>query len=93
MANDALDPDRLSFNPPYWQSYWSAWATGEGDGFSRFDLALIALIAEVDCPEALVAEEGSDPWRQRLIEKFYRAMPALTSLSLACLECMLHRPA
>ncbi len=84
VANDALDPDRLSFNPPYWQSYWSAWVTGEGDGFSRFDLALIALIAEVDCPEALVAEEGSDPWRQRLIEKFYRAMPALTSLSLAC---------
>jgi glycosyltransferase involved in cell wall biosynthesis len=84
VAGDALDPGRLSFNPAYWHSYWSAWAAGEGDGFSRFDMALIALLAEAEYPEAILAESGPEPWRQALIDHYYRAMPGLASLSLAC---------
>jgi glycosyltransferase involved in cell wall biosynthesis len=93
VISDALDPARLSFNPAYWQSYWSAWATGDGSGFSRFDLALIGLLAESDSPELVLNEDGPEPWRQRLIDHFYRAMPGLTSLSLACQHAAMPLPA
>jgi glycosyltransferase involved in cell wall biosynthesis len=81
---DALDPGRLSFNPSYWASWWRTWAMGEDVRLSRFDLALIALLANTSEPEAVVAESGPAVWRPRLMEAFYRAMPGLAALSAAC---------
>ncbi len=84
VTQDALDPERMSYNPPYWHSHWTAWAAGDGAGFSRFDLALLALLADSDAPERLLAQDGPAVWRQRLIDAFYHPMPGLGSLSLAC---------
>jgi len=84
VTADALDPDRLSFNPQSWWAWWSGWACGDGDGFSRFDLALVSLLESTDQPAAMVAEQGAEHWRTRLQAAFYEPMPALSSLSMLC---------
>ncbi len=81
---DALDPDRLSFNPPSWEAWWSGWAAGDEVPFSRFDLTLVGLLCGDTPPVLAVVEQGGAAWRDRLAATFYDAMPGLTTLSLAC---------
>ena len=83
VVSDMLDPERLSFTPRFWHTWWSAWAMGDGIGMSRFDLAMVALIAGTDRPDMQVAEHGPAHWRQRLTDTVYRGLPALAALS-AC---------
>ena len=42
------------------------------------------MLEPATAPGALVAEQGAEVWRPRLYDAFYRAMPGLTALSLAC---------
>ncbi|MCK0196999.1 glycosyltransferase [Ancylobacter sp. 6x-1] len=78
VALDTTQPDRLSFNPHIWRAYWGA---GASSGFTRFDLALISLIADVAVPEVVVAERGADYWHERLRREVYEGSPELAVLS------------
>lgn len=78
VAIDLTQPKRLSFNPLTWRAYWSA---GSSSCFTRFDLALISLLADVAVPEIVVAEHGIEYWRQRLIAEVYENIPELSVLS------------
>lgn len=78
VAIDITQPERLSFNPLTWRAYWGA---GANSGFTRFDLALISLLADVSVPEVAVIERGANYWRERLHADIYEKIPELSVLS------------
>ncbi|MBS9478929.1 glycosyltransferase [Ancylobacter radicis] len=80
VALDVTQPNRLSFTPHVWRAYWGAGGTGD---FTRFDLALIAIISGVAMPEVAIAERGADFWRDRLRSDVYARAPELGVLSAA----------
>lgn len=80
-VKDLLQPDRLSFSPAGWRSYWAARPSGHASGLTRFDLSLISLLGEVNSPEAAIAERGKDYWTQQLQREIYHPIPELSPLS------------
>ncbi|MCS0494511.1 glycosyltransferase [Ancylobacter sp. MQZ15Z-1] len=78
VALDVTQPDRLSFTPHVWRAYWGAGGTPD---FTRFDLALVSILADTPLPEVAVAERGADFWRARLHEDIYARAPELAVLS------------
>jgi len=78
VALDVTQPDRLSFAPHVWRAYWGAGGTAD---FTRFDLALISLLADTPHPEVAVAERGAGFWRERLQNDVYARAPELSALS------------
>ncbi|TSJ62125.1 glycosyltransferase family 4 protein [Starkeya sp. 3C] len=80
VALDVTQPDRLSFAPHVWRAYWGAGGTGD---FTRFDLALISILADTPSPERAIAERGAEFWRERLRHDVYERIPELAVLSAA----------
>ncbi|WP_207907672.1 glycosyltransferase [Ancylobacter aquaticus] len=78
VALDVTQPDRLSFTPNVWRAYWGAGGTPD---FTRFDLALISILADAPCPDVAIAESGADAWRERLYHDVYARVPELSALS------------
>lgn len=78
VALDVTQPDRLSFTPHVWRAYWGAGGTPD---FTRFDLALISILANTPHPDVAVAERGTDFWRERLLHDVYSLVPELSALS------------
>lgn len=78
VALDVTQPDRLSFTPHVWRAYWGAGGTA---GFTRFDLALISILADTSSPERAIAERGAEHWRDRLRHDVYARAPELSVLS------------
>ncbi|MDQ0512524.1 glycosyltransferase [Ancylobacter amanitiformis] len=78
VALDVTQPDRLSFAPHIWRAYWGAGGTS---AFTRFDLALISIIADTPTPELAIAERGADFWSERLRSDVYARTPQLSVLS------------
>lgn len=80
VALDVTQPDRLSFTPHVWRAHWGAGGTPD---FTRFDLALISILADTPYPSVAVAEHGTDFWRGRLHREVYARVPKLSVLSAA----------
>lgn len=78
VALDVTQPHRLSFTPNTWRAYWGA--GGNGD-FTRFDLALISILADTPYPEVAIAERGAAFWHERLQGDVYARAPELSVLS------------
>lgn len=78
VALDITQPDRLAFSPHVWRAHWGAGGTGD---FTRFDLALIALLSGALIPEVAIAERGPAYWRERLRAEVYERAPQLAVLS------------
>lgn len=78
VALDVTQPDRLSFTPHVWRAYWGAGGTSD---FTRFDLALISILADTPYPDIAVAEHGAELWRERLHRDVYARAPELSALS------------
>lgn len=78
VALDVTQPHRLSFTPHVWRAYWGAGGTPD---FTRFDLALISILADTSCPDVAIAEGGADLWRERLYHDVYSRVPELSALS------------
>lgn len=78
VALDVTQPERLSFTPNVWRAYWGAGGTPD---FTRFDLALIALLSGAVMPEVAIAERGAPYWRERLRAEVYARAPELAALS------------
>ena len=79
VALDVALPERLSFNPHGWRAYWGA---GGNSDFTRFDLAVISILADTPTPELAIAERGPEFWRERLQRDVYAAAPELAVLSV-----------
>lgn len=78
LVLDLVHPERLSFTPSAWRDYWRTAATGE---FTRFDIALISILADAPYPEIAIAEGGTTFWRERLQREVYERTPELSVLS------------
>ncbi len=81
-----LRPSRLSFNPASWRSYWRSICGDRTQGFTRFDMAVISLLADEPVPERAVAASGAAYWRQRLVDEVYRRVPELAALGATALS-------